>query len=326
MKIIKNIFSWIFSHKRVVFIYIPLSAALVVLCYVLVIYLSWLGDRDDALEKLSRYKKLIDRTEELREGYTYSYSDIDVSAKVVDIPTRIYDRNNEVIGEFFEQKREIVPYDSIPQWIVKGVIASEDRDFYRHKGLNYRGIFRAFLVNMVNFRVVQGGSTITQQLGKVLFTDMERSLKRKIYEAFCALEIEEHYDKQDILSMYLNLIYFGNGAYGVESTSKMYFGKSVSLINEVESAMIVATISSPRIYSPISNLNNSIRKTRRILKSLVDAGYAKKKRVDYQYKRFLEKWDVAFDDKGRATTSLICLLYTSPSPRDVEESRMPSSA
>ena len=114
-----------------------------------------------------------------------------------------------------------------PQWLVKAVIASEDRDFYRHRGISYEGIFRAFLVNIVHFRVVQGGSTITQQLAKVLFTDMERNLKRKIYEAFCAREIEKRYDKQDILSMYLNLIYFGNGAYGVESAAKMFFGTSV---------------------------------------------------------------------------------------------------
>lgn len=305
MRILRLIFSWIWNHKKLLFLYLPLGSALIIAAYVLVIYLGWLGNRDDALERLSRYKKLIDRTEEMRKGYAYSYSDVDLNAKVVDIPTRIYDRNNEIIGEFFEQKREIVPYDFIPQWIVKGVIASEDRDFYKHNGVNYRGIFRAFMVNLANFRVVQGGSTITQQLGKVLFTDMERSLRRKIYEVFCASEIERQYDKQDILSMYLNLIYFGNGAYGVEAASKMYFGRGVTDLNEVECAVIVATISSPRIYSPISNLKNSVRKTKRILKSMVDAGYTKKARADYQYKKFLKKWDVKFDKKGHAESSLI---------------------
>ncbi|PKL35649.1 MAG: hypothetical protein CVV44_19140 [Spirochaetae bacterium HGW-Spirochaetae-1] len=304
MKILKALVGWILSHKKLVFIYIPFIIIFVVISYSAVIYVSWLGNRQEALDKLARYKQLIDRTEEMHQGYTYSYSDIDLSAKVVDIPTRIYDRNNEIIGEFFEQKREIVPYGSIPEWIVKGVIASEDRDFYSHHGLNYLGIFRAFIINMVNFSVVQGGSTITQQLAKVLFTDMERSFKRKIYEAFCALEIEKQYDKQDIISMYLNLIYFGNGAYGVESTSKMFFGKSVKDINEVECAMIVATISSPRTYSPISNLDNSIKKTRRILKSLVDAGYSRKERADYQYGQFLKKWDVVFEN-DRAISSLI---------------------
>ncbi|MCP4724987.1 MAG: transglycosylase domain-containing protein, partial [bacterium] len=212
---LKKIITWIFSHKRIFFIYIPLLVVFVVAGYTGAIYLSWLNDEDEALKKLVKYKRLIDRTEEIRAGHIYSYSDIDLSAKVVDIPTRIYDRNNEIIGEFFEQKREIVPYSYIPEWLIKAVISSEDREFYKHNGLSYKGISRAFVVNIINMRVVQGGSTITQQLAKVLFTDMERELKRKIYEAFCAVEIEKRYDKQDILSMYLNLIYFGNGSYGV---------------------------------------------------------------------------------------------------------------
>ena len=157
------------------FIYVPPGLCLLVAMYVTVIFFMWQRDRDAALKKLVKYKQLIDRTEELKKGYTYNYSDVDLSAKVVDIPTRIYDRNDEIIGEFFEQKREIVPYDYIPHWLVKAVIASEDRDFYSHRGINYQGIFRAFLVNMRHFRVVQGGSTITQQLAKVLFTDMERN-------------------------------------------------------------------------------------------------------------------------------------------------------
>ncbi|MCP4132594.1 MAG: PBP1A family penicillin-binding protein [bacterium] len=305
LNVLKAIFKWIFSHKLIVFVYIPFVSALLIGGYVFYVYMTWQGDKDMALTRLASYKKLIDRTEEMRKGYVYSYSDIDVSAKVVDIPTRIYDRNNEVIGEFFEQKREIVPFDYIPQWIKKGVIASEDREFYNHKGVNYMGIVRAMIKNILSLRIAQGGSTITQQLSKVLFTKMERSLKRKIYELFCAHEIERKYDKEDILSMYLNLIYFGKGAYGVESTSKMYFGKSVKTLNESECAMIVATISSPRRYSPLSNLDNSVKKTKRILKSMVDAGFVNQKKADYQYKKFLSKWDVKYDKKGKTISSLI---------------------
>lgn len=304
-RIFGKLFKSLMRYKKILFLYLPLMIALIIFAYTGVVYLQWVSDKDMALSKLTRYKSLIDRTEELREGFSYSYSEIDLSAKVVDIPTRIYDRKGEIIGEYFEEKREIVPYSYIPQWLVKGVIASEDRLFYEHNGISYKGIFRAMVVNLIHLRVVQGGSTITQQLAKVLFTDMQRNFKRKIYEAFCALEIEKKYDKQDILSMYLNLIYFGNGAYGVESTSRMFFGRSVKELNEVECSMIVATISNPLIYSPIANLNNSIRKTRRILTSLVDAGFLSEKRADYQYKVFLKKWDVTFDDSGDAVTSLI---------------------
>jgi membrane carboxypeptidase/penicillin-binding protein len=312
MNFLKVIFQWIFSHKKLVFIYIPVLLAALTLTYVLFIYAGWQGDRDSALKRLARYKQLIDKTEELRKGYVYSYSDIDLKAKVVDIPTRIYDRNNSIIGEFFEQKREIIPYSNIPEWIAKGVIASEDRDFANHSGISYKGIIRAFFVNLINFGVVQGGSTITQQLAKVLFTDMKRSIRRKVYEAFCAHEIEKLYDKQDILSMYLNLIYFGNGAYGVESASKMFFGLSVTRLNIVECAVIVATISSPRLYSPLSNLNNSVRKTKRILTSLADAGFINEKKAMYQYDRFLKKWDVRFDEEKKAVSSQIgSFVYSS---------------
>jgi len=271
-----------------------------------------MSDKSSALERLARYKQLIDRTEEMKKGYPYSRNEVDINAKAVDIPTRIYDRNGNIIGEFFEEKREIVPFDYIPEWLVKGVISSEDRDFYNHRGISFSGIFRAMIKNIISFDVVQGGSTITQQLAKVLFTDMERNIKRKIYEAYCAREIENLYDKQDILSMYLNLIYFGNGSYGVESTSKMFFGKSVKELDIVESAMIVATISNPGYYSPILNINNSVVKTKRILVSLSDAGYLREDKIDPLFQNFLRKWEVQIDENQRVNKSKIgSFIYSS---------------
>ncbi len=302
---LRKIFGWILSHKIFIFVIVPVIILLITGLFVATVYLSWIEDKDKALDTLSKYKKLIDRTEELKTGQTYSYSQIDLTAKVVDIPTRIYDRNNEIIGEYFEQKREIAPYASIPQWLVKAVIASEDRDFYNHKGLSYRGILRAVITNILNLRVVQGGSTISQQLAKVLFTDMEREFKRKIYEAFCALEIEKRYDKQDILSMYLNLIYFGNGAYGVEAASKMFYGVSVKDLDETECAMIVATIANPLIYSPLSNLANSLKRTKTIMRAMVEAGFIEEGVAEYQAKRFLAKWDFSFNRRKEPESSLI---------------------
>lgn len=308
----KSIIRWIFSHKLFVFIYIPMTVCFGVVLYVFLIYMSWSSDKSDALDKLSRYKRLIDKTEEMRRGMQFSVQQFSGNKKVVSIPTRIYDRNGEIIGEFFDQKREIVPYKYIPETLVNAVIASEDRDFKKHEGINYKGIMRAMLVNLKNLRLSQGGSTVTQQLAKVLFTDMERSIKRKVYEAFCAKAIENRYDKQDIMSMYLNLIYFGNSSYGVESTSRMYFGKSVRDLTDAECAMIVATISNPMHYSPLNNLNNSVVKTKRILQSLVDAGYMEQKKADYEYKRLINNWDIEFDKKGKAVESEIgTFLYSS---------------
>lgn len=306
------IFRWIFSHKKISFVYIPLTAVMLLLLYSGYVYTEWKSDRTQALDRLARYKQLIDRTEEMKKGYPYSQNEIDINAKAVDIPTRIYDRNGVIIGEFFEQKREIVPFDYIPDWLVKGVISSEDRDFYNHKGISFIGIFRAMVKNVLSFGVVQGGSTITQQLAKCLFTDMERNLKRKIYEAYCAREIESLYDKQDILSMYLNLIYFGNGSYGVESTAKMFFGKSVRELDVVECSMIVATISNPGYYSPLMNINNSVSKTKRILYSLNDAGYLNENKIEPLYKEFIKKWEVEFNDNKTVIRSKIgSFIYSS---------------
>ncbi|MCX7679525.1 MAG: transglycosylase domain-containing protein [Spirochaetes bacterium] len=296
---------WVFSHKKIVFVYVPSVIFFIFILYVGYVYLCWRADRAEALQKLARYKRLIDKTEEIRKGITFTSKDVEISPHVVDIPTRIFDRNNEIIGEFFEQKREIVPFYQIPKFLIQAVIASEDREFYSHRGINPKGILRALVMNFLHLRVVQGGSTITQQLAKVLFTDMGRTLKRKIYEMFCALEIERRYDKQDILLMYLNLIYFGNGAYGVEATAKMFFGQGVENLGEVECAMIVATISNPLLYSPLSNLENSIKKTKRILQSMVDANFLTRARADYLMRRFLTRWNVTFNERGVPVSSLI---------------------
>jgi membrane carboxypeptidase/penicillin-binding protein len=302
---------WIINHKKFLFLYIPSAVALLLILYSGYVYTQWLSDKEQALEKLAKYKTLIDRTEEIKKGYPYTRNEVETGAKVVDIPTRIYDRNGEVIGEFFEEKREIVPFDFIPDYLVNGVIASEDRDFYNHKGISYTGILRAFIKNIINFQVVQGGSTLTQQLAKVLFTDMERNLKRKIYEAYCSVEIEKLYDKEDILSMYLNLIYFGNGSYGVESTAKMYFGKSVKDLDLAESMMIVGTISSPGIYSPLSNLNNSLNKTKRILESYSDAGYLKEEQIDLIFNEFKKKWGVVYENNLPVKSRIGSFIYSS---------------
>ena len=296
---------WVRDHWKLLFIGLPSFFAFLLALYILSVYYTWQGDREMALNKLARYKELIDRTEELKKGSVFTSREIDLASKVVDIPSRIYDRNGEIIGEFFEEKREIVPYDYIPRGLSRGVIASEDREFEHHRGVNPKGIFRALAVNLMYMRVAQGGSTITQQLSKVLFTDMERNMKRKIYEVFCALEIEKRYDKLDILSMYLNLIYFGNGAYGVESASRMFFGKSVRELDDVECAMIVGTISNPRVYSPLENLDNSVRKTRRILTSLSEVKYITPEKAEARYREFLKRWDVRFDPSGKAASSLI---------------------
>ena len=134
------------------------------------------------------------------------------------------------------------------------LLATEDSRFYSHHGIDPIGILRAIWVNVVHSGVAEGGSTITQQLARNAFLSQDRTLKRKISEALLALKIEQHYTKQEILEMYMNQIYFGQGAYGVQSAAHVYFGKDVRDLTLAQCAMLAGLPQSPNYYSPFNNL------------------------------------------------------------------------
>jgi len=190
-----------------------------------------------------------------------------------DITTRIYDKNNILIGEIFSEKREIVPYDRIPLHLRNAFIAMEDTEFYDHWGINPRGIVRAFFVNIFSGSIRQGGSTITQQLAKIMLTSGERTLYRKIKEAFISLMIEAKYTKDDILNLYLNQIFLGHGAYGVQSAAKLYFGKDVWNLNLAECSLLATLPAAPNILSPIKYPRTAWTRHRVALSRMVEMGY-----------------------------------------------------
>src|SRR5262245_19976614 len=144
------------------------------------------------------------------------------------VGTKIYDDNDELITELHVERRIFVPLAQTPQSLRDAIIATEDRRFYRHWGIDPIGILRAAVQNYRRGRISEGGSTITQQLTKVLFLTADKSLERKLTEAALALQLERRYSKDRILEMYLNQVYFGNGAYGVEAAARTYFGKGVA--------------------------------------------------------------------------------------------------
>src|SRR5215472_10696221 len=141
------------------------------------------------------------------------------------VGTKVYDENDEQITELHVERRIFVPLAQIPQALRDAVIATEDARFYSHYGVDPTGIGRAIYQNFRRGRIVEGGSTITQQLAKVLFLTPDKSLERKIKEAVLALELERRYAKDRILELYLNQIYFGHGAFGVEAAARTFFGK-----------------------------------------------------------------------------------------------------
>src|SRR5919204_432913 len=189
--------------------------------------------------------------------------------------TKVYDDNDELLTELHVERRIFVPLAHIPQTLRDAIIATEDRRFYSHFGVDPIGVARAIYQNYRRGRIVEGGSTITQQLTKVLFLTPDKSLERKMKEAALALELERRYPKDRILEMYLNQVYFGNGAYGVEAASRTYFGKSVTELGLREAALLAGLPRAPTTYSPFDHPEAAKRRREVVLRRLVEYGALK---------------------------------------------------
>ncbi|MHB9002490.1 MAG: transglycosylase domain-containing protein [Coriobacteriia bacterium] len=171
-----------------------------------------------------------------------------------------------------EEDRTIVQLDSMPQDLRDAVVAIEDERFYTHNGVDTQAIVRALRANSGNGGISQGGSTITQQLVKILFTDGERTLSRKVREALLAYELESRADKDDVLQAYLNTVYFGHGSYGVESAAQRYFNTSASSLRLAQSATLAAVIQSPGRFSPINAPEEVVARRNLVLEKMREQG------------------------------------------------------
>jgi len=189
------------------------------------------------------------------------------------ITTKVYDINGEIVTEFFQENRTPIDLHQIPNHLISAFIAIEDSNFYQHHGISIRGILRALWENIKEGRIAQGGSTITQQLAVNTFLTREETMSRKIKDALLALQIERTFTKNEILEMYLNLIYFGHGAHGIVEASQLYFNKAVSDLSLAESALIAGIPRRPYYYSPFINLEAALKRKNVILKRMFDLGY-----------------------------------------------------
>src|SRR5881409_1578601 len=212
--------------------------------------------------------------------------------------TKIYDDNDEPLTELHVERRIFVPIAHIPRALRDAVLATEDRRFYSHWGIDPIGVARAVIQNYRRGRLVEGGSTITQQLTKVLFLTPDKSLDRKLKEAVLALELERRYSKDRILEMYLNQVYFGQGSYGVEAAARTYFGKSVAELTVRESALIAGLPRAPSNYSPFDRPEAAKRRREVVLRRMVDFGTIK----DEEAKR-LAKTDLGLIPPERRRTT-----------------------
>jgi penicillin-binding protein 1A len=186
----------------------------------------------------------------------------------------VYAANGSVLGAIpAERNRQPVALDDMSSWVTEATIAVEDRRFYEHGGLDYEGILRAAIKNLESGHVVQGGSTITQQLVRNLYIGNERSLERKIKEACLARKLEAKHNKDWILETYLNQVYFGNHAYGVEAAAQTYFSKHAKDLNVIQAALIAGMPQAPSLYDPFERPAEAVRRRGEVLKAMLSAHY-----------------------------------------------------
>ena len=207
--------------------------------------------------------------------YAYSRNLPDIN-KIADFQpsrsTRIYARDGTQLATLFRQNRIWVPISEVPVFARNAFVATEDRNFYQHHGIDFYGIARAAYADYHHDRF-QGTSTITQQLARALFLSNEVSISRKVQEALLAMEIERYYTKDEILERYLNLIYFGSGAYGIEAAAHEYFGRDVAHLTLGQAAMLAGMPAAPSAYSPYVSLARAKDRQRHVLDRMVAAGY-----------------------------------------------------
>ena len=190
--------------------------------------------------------------------------------------TTVYSDDDRKIGEFYKERRVVIPLKEMPKMLINAFIAAEDSRFYQHSGIDFVSIVRAFVKNLEAGTIVQGGSTITQQVTKSFLLTPERNYERKIKEAILAYRIDEAFTKQEILYLYLNQIYLGHGAYGVEAAAENYFGKSVKNLNLSECAILAGLPQAPSRYSPFRYPQRAKQRQIYVIKRMVDEKFITK--------------------------------------------------
>ncbi len=196
------------------------------------------------------------------------------------ITTRVYADNNELIDEFFLEDRKVIKYEEIPKIVIQAFIAAEDARFFQHGGFDMQSMSRAFFKNIEAGKIVQGGSTITQQVAKSLYLSPEKSYIRKIKEALLAYKIDRYLTKEEIITLYLNHIYLGHGTYGVEAAAQGYFGKSTRDLTVPEAAMLAGLPKAPSSYSPYLHPERAYQRQAYVLNRMLEDGYLTQRERD----------------------------------------------
>ena len=217
--------------KILIFSGIILSVLLVIfLVYMTVVFFEFLSNREFIFKKIQAFSEALKESNETNINI-YS-NDID-DKQEKDAESTIYlDRNNNIITRYSTQKYKLIKLEKIPYFVSRGFVLVEDTRFFKHRGFNFIRLSMGIFKNIITFGHAPGGSTISQQLAKILFTKQKRTIKRKAYEFFCTIELERRFSKNEILQIYLNSIYLGHGIYGIANASQFYFNKEARSVTQ----------------------------------------------------------------------------------------------
>ncbi|AAN50890.1 transglycosylase [Leptospira interrogans str. 2003000735] len=292
-EIVRKIFFFSKAHWRKILRYAIIVTISVISFLIGGSYVVWLSKKDKVVSNLDKFKNEV-------TNY-YEVSQIR--------PIRILDRNGKLIGEFSRRKFKPIRTDNLAEHgnIIWALLSSEDREFYNHHGINYTALLRAIFINLTTFQK-QGGSTITQQLAKLTLDLGARNIFNKITEFYCTFYLENQFDKNTILSMYLNRIFLGEGNTGVEEASRYYFNKAATELTPEEAAMLVGIIPAPSNYNPVRSLKTALKRQKLVLipmaqnqhlhpnPSNIDKNFPRK--IDSNLKKFKSFYNVEITKDG----------------------------
>ena len=238
-------------------------------------------------------------------GFLYLYSNIRFDAyKIIDykprLTTQIFDRNGELLANIFDKENRLyVKYDNIPPRLIEALVAIEDTSFFEHGGINFEAIFRALIKDIKAMKLVEGASTLTQQLIKNTVLSRKKTVSRKLNEAILAYKIESELSKEEILERYFNQVYFGHGYYGVKTAALGYFNKNLDALSLKEMAILVGLPRAPSAYDPTRHLDLSLSRANRVIYRMYSLGWINKD----QYKKATDEHPIIYDEtltKNRA--------------------------
>jgi penicillin-binding protein 1A len=225
------------------------------------------------------------------------------------LSTKIYDKDNNLITEFFTERRTFAAINDIPTNLQHAFISIEDNDFFKHWGISTKSTIRAFSKMLLKGRATEGGSTITQQLAKTIFLTSKKTVVRKIKEALLAIQLEKNYSKNEILQFYINQIYFSSGTHGVQEAAKMYFNKDVKNLNLAECAMLAAIPKSPNYYNPFKNAKAALLRRNLVLSKMKQLGYITQKQEKEAIRTPLPVQDISLkEEKGHYFVEALRLI------------------